>query len=505
MINHFSVLKKDIALKSWTCKESSLKMLNTSSATLASNDKPLELCEKTKEFFTEQLLQKDIAGNREIIHYEGSDTIHRRYKRYLRGKYGNMSSRRESLFKEALELKNAQIHVLQFFWAMYNMGLKGTITTHEFASSFVSESHGIRCGERTYRNAVNVLVQNRWLSKTYVPTGTRQASGTDKNGNATVSMLKVCRLVPTPKAFALFIGFKTAPKKLNNSNVTHISLPRKKVPSAIHEATPHPSPFSRGKDESDKSTIINKQSDNIPGTISQVESKEGLTKPSKPTALPTVEHSSIKTSPSACNHKNHSFKKGKKYGRKFRNKAQKTWHSNRILFLEDLLKIGKNQQIYEIAKLQTHLNYPSLAPSAGNFDIHIYCWHEYDSRKKKNLILREIYPDFKAFASSLEAPNPADLHKGVGEERNDIAIAKKRRFDDMRDIFSGLSDGFLRDYARKNEGDIPGFVLEKIQNNSMLLNKMPWLLTIGNIDIDSFKDEELKIFRDLADLLGIDD
>jgi hypothetical protein len=198
-------------------------------------------------------------------------------------------------------------------------------------------------------------------------------------------------------------------------------------------------------------------------------------------------------------------RRGRLFGRMWRNLHQKTYEKNREIFLKDILYFGKNQRLQDIARVQTHLNYPPLAPVAGNeeWDSLIFGWSYILEKENSRIILQEILPALREFEYCFDPPNPADLRGRGLSPCNDIAVAKKKKYDKIHQKFKNLSLSLIDKYSENFEGEgIPDDIREKINDNSWTLDRLPWMLTTGNIKIDDCRDDELKMFRDVADMIG---
>lgn len=425
-------------------------------------------CAKTTDFFEKLLRSKNYAGVREALKCEYAKPIHAYRKEYLRGVRGERDGKRAAVFMQAIELKNAAHNVLRFHLAMAQMGYDTTILPEELAAAMVSESCGCKCAPRTYRRAKNeVLVPLGWLHSETIPTGQRIATKFDSDGNPTKYVMKQICIVKLTPASKLLIARKSE------------LLPRPKEPIAPTRELNNQHTSIRYADCSSSTK------DNLTSQKTSHASQEPVgneVAPTSETATPShVKHRPVKKKP------RHSALKSRldsdmRFGRRLRNKARGVWASNRASFLSDLYRVCKNDELHRIAALQSDLQYPPLLPSALKYERYVFEWHEHSNDEAKRIISREILPSLNAFVANLLPPKSGHVSDG---------------YKALHRAFTGMSE-------QLTTGGMPDYLAARVRENSFMLNRVPWLLTLGKLRLKDVRREERELFRFIADGLGWD-
>ena len=405
-------------------------------------------------------------------------------KEYLAGQRGERDGKRAALYMEAAKLKNAEMRLFAFVLAVGRMGYDGYILPEDFAADICAEVTGGKMGASTYRRAKNnVLVPLGWITSELIPTGQKVAYRFDETGQPTHwRMRQVCVVRLTPPARLLI----AKSSKINDKQ------PRSKRAVAVTREQLNPPVKQGGLDcDTDKSNLKSTSRVNKEAPI-QPKKKDSPT-----SAAPSAQHVKQQHTNSAADGGGLLSSKAMRFGRKRRNRARKTWVSNRAAFLADLYRVAKCDELHRVAKLQTDLHYPALLPIALDFESFIFRWHEYNWRECTRIMRNEVVPALRAFVAPLSPPNPDDCAPGATDKQRQRYQLQRAAHERLRMAFTGLSQDMLR-------REPPGIILAEIMENRWTLDNVPWLLNTGKFGLRDLRESELALFRNLADMMADD-
>lgn len=306
------------------------------------------------------------------------------------GKRGARDAQRAKMHFEAAQLSSGEQRVLSLHLELGMRGKLGSVALAEIKADAVRRTTGGPCAERTYIRHEAALCRRGWLSKDWIPTGTRVLT---EEGKWTTR--KVRKVTLTPAARLLF------------SQKTYISTPTPKRPIIERDKSTKREVLTISLSTlCDDKSKFDRRGHVVTGNAEELPAEGNeCTSPSSQ-APQTVEHQTSNSAPRKAAKKAAAAKSTS--ARSTRTGIPRTWATARATLLFELYAFFGSDSLvdefYRVAKLQTDPRYPAAMMTALDWDPIVRRWVEMGWADRRRCLKNEIAPPLRAFCALIAPP-----------------------------------------------------------------------------------------------------